>query len=233
MNSVSTPLGIAEKGVSSFEKMGLNRICPVWQRKTPLFLPFYWFSPAYSLKEKLTLVVIVSMLLSILAMFLFPAGSLYAQGLGLTGNFYSCIFELAPGETSAGIEAYVIIINKDIASMRVKIDTQIPQGVSIALPETDFVLEAAGHKRLDAVVEVGKNAVPGEYKIVISATPFREGEGIKISGGGAQRATLKVLKSGISPLVLAVIVVGCLLVLAGVVWLLVIRHRRNVFRRVG
>ena len=225
MNNIMEPLEIAEKETSFLQKTVRNGGFPIWQRKPPSVLPFSRLSAGSSLKGRETLVILTSVLLSALAMLLLPAGSLYAQGLGLTGNFYRYGFELAPGETSAGIEAYIIVINNNAAPVRVKIDTNTPPGVTIALPETDFVLEAGGQKKLDAVVEVDKKTIPGEYKITISATPFREGEGIKISGGGMQRATLKVLKPGMSPLTLAGIIVGSLLILAGVVWLLVKRRR--------
>jgi len=213
------------KKVLSFQEIKQNISLTAFQRKLPICLQFNRLIVGFSTNKKLATAMLAALIIFFLTTFLLPIHIVYAQGFALTGNFSRFGFELAPGKTSAGIEAYIIVINNNEAPVRVKIDTRTPQHVTITVPETDFMLDAGANKRLDVVVEVGKKAVPGEYEISISATPIREGEGIKISGGSAQRATLKVLKPGMSLLVIAVIVIGSLLVLAIVIWLLVIRRR--------
>jgi hypothetical protein len=70
----------------------------------------------------------------------------------------------------------------------------VPQGVTLTVDEYDFVLEAGGQKRLDIIVQVGAQAILGEYTIGISAESYVEGDGIKVTGGGLQRASLNIVK---------------------------------------
>lgn len=133
-------------------------------------------------------------LLPILSLFLLLLAPSIAQGIALTGNFSHQNFVLSPGETSADIDAYVIVINTGDISNRVKINTQVPQGVTLTVDEYDFVLEAGAQKRLDVVVQIDAQAILGEYTIGISAESYVEGEGIKVTGGGLQRASLNIVK---------------------------------------
>ena len=63
---------------------------------------------------------------------LLPAPVL-AQGVGLSGNFYRQHFELSPGETSSGDDAYVVVSNPSDSPVRVKMVTEAPAGVTLLL----------------------------------------------------------------------------------------------------
>ena len=115
-----------------------------------------------------------------------------AQGVGLSGNFYRQHFELSPGETSSG-DVYVLVSNPTSSPVRVKMVTEAPLGVELLLTQDDFTLDPEGEQKVNITVEVGSNAAPGEYTITISAEAYREGTGIKITGGGQQQATLSIL----------------------------------------
>jgi hypothetical protein len=128
-----------------------------------------------------------------LMLYLLLPTSLSAQGLGITGNFSSQDFRLSPGESSTGIDAYVVVINTNETPIRVNVNTETPEGVTLSVAEYDFVLEVGGQKRLDITVQVGSQALLGEYTISIYAEAYREGDGIKVTGGGLQQATLTVV----------------------------------------
>ncbi len=129
----------------------------------------------------------------ILMLYLLLPTTLCAQGLAITGNFSSQDFKLSPGESSAGIEAYVVVINSNETPIRVNVNTETPEGVTLSVAEYDFVLEIGGQKRLDITVQVDPQALLGEYTIAIYAEAYREGDGIKVTGGGLQRATLTIV----------------------------------------
>ena len=115
-----------------------------------------------------------------------------AQGVGLSGNFYRQHFELSPGETSSG-DVYVLVSNPTSSPVRVKMVTEAPLGVELLLEQDDFALDPEGEQKVNVTVEVGSNAAPGEYTITVSAEAYREGTGIKITGGGQQQAALIIL----------------------------------------
>ena len=123
---------------------------------------------------------------------LLPAPVL-AQGVGLSGNFYRQHFELSPGETSLGEDVYVVVSNPSDSLIRVKMVTETPAGVELLLTQDDFTLNPEGEQKVNINVEASPQTVPGEYTITVSAEAYREGTGIKITGGGQQVATLSIL----------------------------------------
>ena len=129
----------------------------------------------------------------ILMLYLLLPTTLSAQGLAITGNFSSQDFELSPGESSAGIDTYVVVINTNETPIRVKVNTDTPDGVTLSVAEYDFILEVGGQKRLDITVQVGPQVLLGEYTIAIYAEAYREGDGIKVTGGGLQQTKLTVV----------------------------------------
>jgi hypothetical protein len=128
-----------------------------------------------------------------LMLFLLLPTNLSAQGLAITGNFSSQDFELSPGESSAGIDTYVVVINTNETPIRVNVNTETPEGVTLSIAEYDFVLELGGQKRLDITVQVGPQVLLGEYTIAIYAEASVEGDGITVTGGGLQQTTLTVV----------------------------------------
>ena len=133
-------------------------------------------------------------LVIMLVVSLFIATPVLAQGVGLSGNFYRQHFELSPGETlPAGEDVYVVVSNPGDSSLRVKMITQAPLGVTLLLSQDDFTLDPEGEQKVNINVQVSQQAVPGEYTITISAEAQREGGGIKVTAGVEQEAALSIL----------------------------------------
>jgi hypothetical protein len=116
-----------------------------------------------------------------------------AQGVGLSGNFYRQYFEMAPGETSASSDIYVVVFNNGDSPVNIDMVTEAPDGVTIALSQDEFTLDAGKSQTVNITVQVGQQAVAGEYTLSVSADVYREGTGIKITGGGQQQAKLSIL----------------------------------------
>jgi hypothetical protein len=142
-----------------------------------------------------------------------------SQGLGFTGNFYNQTFILSPGESSEGVDAYVVIVNTETSPMRVEITTSTPPGVTLDITEREFVLSPNSKKQLDIIVDVNLDAKPGDYFVEVSATAYNAGLGIQVTGGGYQRANLQIKGAGKMPLLPAAISIGTL-GLVGVLWLI-------------
>lgn len=132
-------------------------------------------------------------ILSLLILNLFTASPVMAQGIGLSGNFYRQHFELSPGETYSSDDIYVIVSNHGDDPIKVKMNTSLPEGVILLLANDDFTLNSGAQQKIGIKVQVSPQAIPGEYDITVSAEAYREGGGIKITGGGQQQASLSIL----------------------------------------
>jgi len=171
----------------------------------------------------------LAMMSALLTFVLFAAPAV-AQGLGFSGDFYRQEYVLAQGETSGDIEAFVIVDNPGTEQINVKMHTETPDGVTIILPEEDFVLQPGGNRRLDVVVNVSKQAALGQFTITVWAEAYREGGGIQVAGGGMQKAKLTIVKPSLN---LALIIGGA----GGLVVLLalgfILARRKGWFKASG
>ena len=131
-------------------------------------------------------------ILVVLVLSLLLPAPVLAQGVGLSGNFYRQHFELSPGETSSG-DVYVVVSNPSGSPVRVKMVTETPAGVTLLLTQDDFTLAAGEQKRLDIGIKASSDAVPGEYTLALAAEAYREGTGIKVTGGSQQQAALSIM----------------------------------------
>ena len=159
----------------------------------------------------------------VFALFIIALLPTAVSGLGFTGNFYRYGFIIEQGQSSAGIDAYVVVINPDQEPVQVRMKIESPDGVTITLPGKEFVLEPLGQKKLEVTVAVSSSVELGEYKLSISAESFREGTGVKVSGAGMQQATLTVVKPPLNMLPIIVGVVAGILLLV----LIIVRLRRK------
>jgi uncharacterized membrane protein len=87
----------------------------------------------------------------------------------------------------------VVVFNNGDSPIRVKITTQTPLGVKFLLPGDDFTIAAGEQKRLDIGIKASSDAVPGEYTLALAAEAYREGTGIKVTGGSQQEAALSIM----------------------------------------
>jgi len=114
-------------------------------------------------------------------------------GFAMSGSFNAQKLELPQGTTLRTPDIYVVIFNNSDEDLNVKITTSAPVGVTIVLPEYDFPLNANSQKKLEVGIDVGIEAVPGDYKIGIVAEPYKlETEGIQIVGAAGQEADLTI-----------------------------------------
>ena len=114
-------------------------------------------------------------------------------GFAMSGSFYAQKLELPQGASIRTPEIYVVIFNNASEGINVKMTTSVPQGVTIVLSEYDFPLGAKSQKKLDVGIDIAMEAVPGNYKIGVTAQPYKKGvEGIQIVGGASQEADLTI-----------------------------------------
>jgi len=136
-------------------------------------------------------ILALAILIVALLGFAFPV-TVKAQGLAISGNFYRQHFELIPGQSLTTPEIYVVVFNHGEDDLRVKLTTQVPIGVELVLPTTDFTLAPGENRQLEVGVNVGLQVPPGDYDLILTAEAFREGEGIKLTGAAQQQAKLTV-----------------------------------------
>ena len=114
-------------------------------------------------------------------------------GFAMSGSFYAQKLELPLGASIRTPDIYVVIFNNSSEAINVKITTNVPQGVTLVLSEYIFPLGANSQKKLDVGIDIGMEAVPGDYEIGVTAQPYKEGvEGIQIVGGASQEADLTI-----------------------------------------
>lgn len=130
----------------------------------------------------------------IMAVFLNAAQVRADGGVALSGSFYQQSFEIPQGSSISGPDVYVVVFNNGTDTLKVKMTTQAPTGVRLVLSKTDFSLPASGQQMILVGVEVGADAAPGEYDLVVSAEPYKETvTGIQLAGAASQKARLTVL----------------------------------------
>lgn len=118
--------------------------------------------------------------------------SAFAGGLAMSGSFYRQDFEIPQGTSLNTPDVYVAVFNNSDEDFNIRITTETPTGVAILLSENDFPLKAGEQKKVNVGVNVSQAAVPGEYKLKVTAEAYKEGEGIKLLGSAGQTARLTV-----------------------------------------
>ncbi len=122
------------------------------------------------------------------------AAPVQAQGgFAMSGSFYSQKLELPQGAKIHTPDIYVVVFNNSNEDINVKMTTNAPLGVTLTLAEYEFRLAAHSQKTLEVGIDIAMDAVPGDYKISVTAQPYKESiEGIQIIGGAEQEADLTI-----------------------------------------
>jgi len=114
-------------------------------------------------------------------------------GFAMSGSFYSQRLELPQGAHIRTPDIYVVVFNNSDDDITVQMTTNAPAGVTVVLAELEFPLAAHSQKMLEVGIDIAMDAVPGDYKISVTAQPYKEGvEGIQIIGGASQEADLTI-----------------------------------------
>jgi len=130
----------------------------------------------------------------LLAVLLNAAPALANGGIAMSGSFYQQAFEIPQGSSISGPDVYVVVFNNGSEQLKVRMIEQAPSGVRLVLSQNEFTLPAGGQLQIQVGVEVGTDAVPGEYEISISAESYNDAvTGIQMVGAAGQKARLTVL----------------------------------------
>jgi len=115
-------------------------------------------------------------------------------GIAISGSFYRQEFRLPQDTTLKSPDVYVVVFNNSSSNVDIRITTETPPGVKLILSADDFPLKAGEQKRVEIGVEVSQAAVPGEYKVSVTAEPYKKGAtGIQIMGAARQEAKLTII----------------------------------------
>lgn len=139
--------------------------------------------------------LLVPLLLSILiAMALAPQPAQAGGGIAMSGTFYSQDFEIPQGVEVSNESIYVVLFNESDTEFTVHLSATTPKEVELSFSEQDFPLQPGKQRKVYVGVNVGEDAVPGEYTLRVTAegTGGGTGEGIQIATAVAQEASLKV-----------------------------------------
>lgn len=116
-----------------------------------------------------------------------------AAGIAMSGTFYQQYFKMLPGENLNTPDVYVIVFNKESEAITVKLVPNVPAGVTMVLPETEFSILPDEDRKVEVGLEISTEAVPGEYIVSLTAEIKRKGTGIVVTGGNEQQAKLSIL----------------------------------------
>ncbi len=117
-----------------------------------------------------------------------------AGGIGMAGTFYAQDFEIPQGAEVSNESIYVVVFNESDSEFTVHLTATAPEEVELLLSEQDVPLQPGEQIKIYIGVRVGEDAVPGEYKLTITAEgrPSGSEQGIQIMTAVAQEASLKV-----------------------------------------
>ncbi len=117
-----------------------------------------------------------------------------AGGIAMSGTFYAQDFEIPQGVEVSNESIYVVVFNESDSGFTVHLTATTPEEVELSLSEQDFPLQPGEQIKIYIGVRVGEDAVPGEYKLRVTAEgrPSGSEQGIQIATAVAQEASLKV-----------------------------------------
>ena len=127
-----------------------------------------------------------------------------ASGLAISGTFYRQNFEMPVGSKLSSPDIYVVVFNNGDTDMNIKMISGTPLDVKLIFSENNFELRAGSQNKVEISIEVGQEAIPGEYELKVTAEAYREAEGIQLLGAAGQDAKLTILGEAASVEITAV-----------------------------
>ncbi len=129
------------------------------------------------LASLLFLIIIITMAL--------PSQPAEAAGqIAMSGTFYSQDFEIPQGVEVANQSIYVVVFNQGNGEVVIHLTPGTPKDVELSFSNQDFSLKPGAQEKVYVGVKVSQDAVPGEYKLVVSA-----GEKLADTSGVIQMVT--------------------------------------------
>jgi hypothetical protein len=116
-----------------------------------------------------------------------------AGGLAISGTFYRQNFEMPVGSKLSSPDIYVVVFNNGDTDMSIKMTSETPLDVKLIFSENNFELRAGGQNKVEISIEVGQQAIPGEYELKVTAEAYKEAEGIQLLGAAGQDAKLTII----------------------------------------
>ena len=147
----------------------------------------------------LLLAATLSLLVSI-----FIAVPVQAGGLALSGTFYRQDFKMPQGSSLSSPDIYVVIFNNSNDGINIRMTGQAPPSVELILSDTDLQIKAGEQYKVLISLQVGLDAIPGEYEIAIPAEAYKESAGIQLLGAVGQTAKITITGEAASVEVIAV-----------------------------
>lgn len=123
----------------------------------------------------------------------FPSPVRAESNIAISGSFYRQYFQMVPGETLSTPDVYVVVFNHGSETVDIQLTSQSPAGVKIIFSKTEFSIATHEEERIDVGMAVGKDVIPGDYTVSVTANIKESGKGILVTGGAQQQAKLSVL----------------------------------------
>lgn len=137
--------------------------------------------------------ILVAITILSLVSFAFPTPVLAEGGIAISGSFYRQHFQLIPGESISNPDINIVVFNNYEETINVKLTTETPPGVTIDFTQAEFVIPPDSNITVMVGVSVGMEVVPGDYKILVSASVVpKPGSGIAIASAAELQADLTV-----------------------------------------
>ena len=118
-------------------------------------------------------------------------------GLGVSGSFYTLDGLVVPaGGVVNTSEVYLVVYNYGEEDMTVRLGYSGPEFIHVEfLPsQENYTIPAGGHVRVQVVIRVDEDAIPGTYTVAVYAEKITraEGGGVRVTASAGQDANITV-----------------------------------------
>jgi hypothetical protein len=146
-------------------------------------------------ERKKQLFLIATLLITVLSLISFasPTTVRAEGGIAISGSFYRQHFQLTPGESISNPDINIVVFNNYDETIDIKLSTETPPGVTIDFAQDEFTIAPHSNITIITGVSVGTEVIPGDYKILVSASVVpNAGTGITIASAAELQADLTV-----------------------------------------
>jgi LPXTG-motif cell wall-anchored protein len=133
-----------------------------------------------------------------------------SAGVAISGSFYANDYALGQGEEISSKDIYVVVFNKEDKRVRVDVEYEAPEFITVGLSPNSSLLEPDEYERIYITLKADEDAIPGNYTVKVIAI-INEVKGdlpIKVLTSAAQEANVAIVGEYASVDVAAVDPVG-------------------------